>query len=262
MGDTAFQCTASALYFPPPHKGIVEKPVLSNTGSADAIYKVKTTLPEHFSVKPRMGCLPAGETREIQITCRKEGTPEEQTQAKFQTEIRALSDHERQALDLEKRGQGDRAKAALGAPTDTEDIIQWLWRKAPGNSKKIVLTTDWMTSKSSERNTFQASGGSRGLVQQQKAAPQKSQADMQKEIQRLEEEINTFNAQIKQDGKKITNTVSVPLWMLILACVCSLALGVYLHRNAPDMGKQLQETLLVGRTHYVNLLEGKVELLF
>eukprot|EP00756_Hemistasia_phaeocysticola_P049556 Hpha_TRINITY_DN2405_c0_g1::TRINITY_DN2405_c0_g1_i1::g.24747::m.24747 len=241
--NAVFQVSSDRLWFPPPHKGHTEKPVLSNRGDSDAIFKIKTTMPDAFSVKPRMGRLPAGKQLPIQITCR--GT-EPQWPAKFQTEIRTLSEKERQALEQDGMHESKNARSLVGAPPDTDDLIAWIWKHNPGDPVRMVLQTDFSAVK-------------KEAAPQPSGQPQKSQAEMKKEMDEFRRQIDTFNSQPGMGGAKLSkkpaNSVSVPLWMLIFACLVSLAFGVLLHRYAPEVGKQLQEAIVVGQQQYTSLAQ-------
>eukprot|EP00906_Rhabdomonas_costata_P006314 RCo009262 len=85
------------LFFPPPLNRIISNMItLRNVSATVVTFKIKTTSPTSYVVKPRMGVLQPSEEAKVRITLRAQPEPEAaRAKDRFQVEVRPLSDGER-----------------------------------------------------------------------------------------------------------------------------------------------------------------------
>eukprot|EP01062_Namystynia_karyoxenos_P039144 TRINITY_DN28468_c0_g1_i5.p1 TRINITY_DN28468_c0_g1~~TRINITY_DN28468_c0_g1_i5.p1 ORF type:complete len:306 (+),score=113.42 TRINITY_DN28468_c0_g1_i5:94-918(+) len=147
----SFQVTPDALYFPPPLDKNIERMIqIRSQSDAPTTFKIKTTKPERYSVKPRMGFITPNGERIVQITYRVRGKdnagwkPEDHTRIedRFQLELRLLDgDKEKEAFRLVQAAdfaQASKLVAPEETPTmsptagprdDEADVAAYLWKK-------------------------------------------------------------------------------------------------------------------------------------
>lgn len=141
------------LYFPPPlTTNIANRVLIMSKAAQPTAFKIKTTRPDHYTVKPRMGFLPARGQQVVQITYRVRGGAPEEPQDKalrndrFQIELRALqSGSEMEAFRHCEAENYAAARKALGmgaaAGSDAVgEITTELWSRkdVPPGSRKVL----------------------------------------------------------------------------------------------------------------------------
>eukprot|EP01062_Namystynia_karyoxenos_P039141 TRINITY_DN28468_c0_g1_i2.p1 TRINITY_DN28468_c0_g1~~TRINITY_DN28468_c0_g1_i2.p1 ORF type:complete len:265 (+),score=113.61 TRINITY_DN28468_c0_g1_i2:83-796(+) len=146
----SFQVTPDALYFPPPLDKNIERMIqIRSQSDAPTTFKIKTTKPERYSVKPRMGFITPNGERIVQITYRVRGKdnagwkPEDHTRIedRFQLELRLLDgDKEKEAFRLVQAADFAQASKLVApeetptmsptaGPRDDADVAAYLWKK-------------------------------------------------------------------------------------------------------------------------------------
>ena len=121
--------------------------IITNNTGGDVTFKLKTSTPTRYQVKPRAGCIDSGSEEKITIAPRGAEVPPS-TQDKldrFQLEVRSLNANEVKARTFAAREMFVEAREALSAPPDVQfdDFSNFIWKYSPTSAgieaRKFVL---------------------------------------------------------------------------------------------------------------------------
>eukprot|EP01064_Diplonema_japonicum_P021707 TRINITY_DN31276_c0_g1_i1.p1 TRINITY_DN31276_c0_g1~~TRINITY_DN31276_c0_g1_i1.p1 ORF type:complete len:269 (+),score=66.38 TRINITY_DN31276_c0_g1_i1:41-847(+) len=125
--------------------------VITNNCDKAIAYKLKTSSPPRYAVKPHMGFIEAGTTKAVTVSLRvttdsERPMPLPINRDKFQLEARELTNQENNARIASSKDDAAGVKMCLGIEEDV-DILQWLWKNIPRGSfvKKFVLEVAYNT---------------------------------------------------------------------------------------------------------------------
>eukprot|EP01060_Flectonema_neradi_P013616 TRINITY_DN2034_c9_g1_i1.p1 TRINITY_DN2034_c9_g1~~TRINITY_DN2034_c9_g1_i1.p1 ORF type:complete len:267 (+),score=49.25 TRINITY_DN2034_c9_g1_i1:45-845(+) len=121
--------------------------VISNNTGGDVTFKLKTSTPTRYQVKPRAGCIVNGGEEKITISPRgTEVPPSSQDKLdRFQLEVRSLNANEIKAREFALKDMIPEAREALSAPPDVQfdDFSNFIWKYSPTSkgieARKFVL---------------------------------------------------------------------------------------------------------------------------
>eukprot|EP00761_Pharyngomonas_kirbyi_P012031 gb/GECH01012058.1/.p1 GENE.gb/GECH01012058.1/~~gb/GECH01012058.1/.p1 ORF type:complete len:374 (+),score=112.07 gb/GECH01012058.1/:1-1122(+) len=95
VSEKYVELSLSSLYFPEPHdRNITDQLVLSNISDATVAFKIKTTQPKRYTVKPRAGFIDRGDTQDIKISMHPLAEGEKIGHDKFLVETAIVSERE------------------------------------------------------------------------------------------------------------------------------------------------------------------------
>ncbi|KAJ9451814.1 hypothetical protein DIPPA_15092 [Diplonema papillatum] len=116
--------------------------VITNGGDCWVTYKLKTSNPMSYVVRPRMGCIAAGATENVSISYRNEIEKEQKEgQNRFRLEVRKMTDAEQQAREARVADDTAGVQKALGiSESEAQDPLTYIWKAATSlPCKKIHL---------------------------------------------------------------------------------------------------------------------------
>eukprot|EP01062_Namystynia_karyoxenos_P078987 TRINITY_DN8237_c0_g1_i1.p1 TRINITY_DN8237_c0_g1~~TRINITY_DN8237_c0_g1_i1.p1 ORF type:complete len:286 (+),score=94.85 TRINITY_DN8237_c0_g1_i1:100-858(+) len=206
----------------------VQMTLTNDNNAQDAMYKVKTTTPVRYSVKPRIGILPRSGSVSISITYRP--AEEEKVQDgrsrdgdKFQVEARLLGDNEREAL----RQAGD-----------SEDAVGKQWKTEPpatsGKTQKFVLACKF-AAQAEAPPPAPLPTGDRGRLSP--TAPDRQQEPLHEQLQVLARGIDSEQRDIDRRRKKLHAGISIPLWLAVPVLILAIVAGYLVRQHIPEISR-------------------------
>lgn len=160
-----------SLYFPEPHdRAITNEITLTNISHATVAFKIKTTQPKRYTVKPRAGFITLGQTQEVKVTMHPLAEGDHLDRDKFLVESAIISESEQKEpkdtlwkqleAAKEHRVAGNKLTCRFSGPTP-EDVMMVVMNdgsavvsskgntKAQGGyeSEEDIASAGWMTSR-------------------------------------------------------------------------------------------------------------------
>eukprot|EP01062_Namystynia_karyoxenos_P068704 TRINITY_DN6365_c0_g4_i1.p2 TRINITY_DN6365_c0_g4~~TRINITY_DN6365_c0_g4_i1.p2 ORF type:complete len:296 (+),score=114.71 TRINITY_DN6365_c0_g4_i1:79-888(+) len=231
---------------PPPSNDAPEQTSITVFNNTDAkrTFKIKTTTPERYAVKPRMGVIEPHGKVDVDIVFRQPTTfrvPREQD--KFQVATRPLSALEARAIE---QGGGSEAARQLGAPAGLDDkdkLIAWLWNPLRGDVEGELRTALRCVFAGPDQAAGSAAGGTGGGKVENPApgpapapaASEEKRAALRREIDALANGVQQEEAQIQKMRRKLRTETSVPLALALPCMMLAVILGYLLNERIPEL---------------------------
>eukprot|EP00659_Diplonema_papillatum_P003791 gene3791-5914_t len=109
--------------------------VITNDGDETITFKLKTSTPLRYIVKPRLGCVDPGATETVSVSYKLDPKDKDLSaiRDRFQLEVRELAENEKRARRAQASGDLAKMKEELGSAdlADVGSMCVWIWKNPP-----------------------------------------------------------------------------------------------------------------------------------
>lgn len=252
-GDAAsVYLDVSVLSFSAGHGEQTQARAVVNRSQRPCAFKLKTTSPKRYSVRPPVGWVRAGGEQQLRITFSPEKDFSPDKPDRFQLEVRTLNNTEVQALELDAKAQRDDAFRLLSARNvqSGDSVVRWLWKNtgeatvrrtllqctfngaaAPAASDRRAQRGDEPLQTVRERSMARSTGPQSPTPSQYAGTRPRSQyssatkEQLQEDVTKLKAAAETVQSRTAALRRRLGRGTRVPLWLATVLLSFAVVLG-------------------------------------